>query len=126
MDSRGGDQGLGGSSPGLSGNIGGGSPGFSGRVARSASVVSLLPASEQRTRRVILDFSNVVSLVEVRTGYRKLLLDVGAHSGTLVACPRLRARPEMPRTCVLSRCRDGGIDVAAAGGRCCNAHDGLS
>ena len=62
-DTRGSDQVLAGStSPGLSGGSAvGGSPGFSGRVARSASVVSLLPASEQRTRRVILDFSNVVS-----------------------------------------------------------------
>lgn len=62
-----GDRGFGGSSPRTAGIIGGGllgsgsSPGFGGRVARSASVVSLLPASEQRTRRVILDFSNVVS-----------------------------------------------------------------
>ncbi|CBN77831.1 conserved unknown protein [Ectocarpus siliculosus] len=48
-------------SPGLTGMTGGGdsSPGFSGRMARSSSVVSLLPASEERTRRVILDFSNV-------------------------------------------------------------------
>ncbi|CAM9510948.1 unnamed protein product, partial [Ectocarpus sp. 8 AP-2014] len=48
-------------SPGLNGMTGGGdsSPGFSGRMARSSSVVSLLPASEERTRRVILDFSNV-------------------------------------------------------------------
>ncbi|CAN0339437.1 unnamed protein product [Ectocarpus fasciculatus] len=50
-------------SPGLTGMTGGGgdsSPGFSGRMGRSSSVVSLLPASEERTRRVILDFSNVV------------------------------------------------------------------
>ncbi|CBN77829.1 conserved unknown protein [Ectocarpus siliculosus] len=48
-------------SPGLTGMTGGGdsSPGFSGRMARSSSVVSLLPASDERTRRVILDFSNV-------------------------------------------------------------------
>ncbi|CAM9527246.1 unnamed protein product [Scytosiphon promiscuus] len=61
-----GDHGFGASSPGSTGNVGGGligsSPRFSGRVARSASVVSLLPASEQRTRRVILDFSNVASV----------------------------------------------------------------
>ncbi|CAM9197690.1 unnamed protein product, partial [Ectocarpus sp. 4 AP-2014] len=51
-------------SPGLTGMTGGGdsSPGSSGRMARSSSVVSLLPASEERTRRVILDFSNVVGV----------------------------------------------------------------
>ncbi|CAM9163715.1 unnamed protein product [Ectocarpus sp. 6 AP-2014] len=51
-------------SPGLTGRTGGGdsSPGFSGREARCPSVVSLLPASEERTRRVILDFSNVVGV----------------------------------------------------------------
>ncbi|CAM9630193.1 unnamed protein product, partial [Ectocarpus sp. 8 AP-2014] len=49
-------------SPGLIGMTGGGdsSSGLSGRMVRSSSVVSLLPASEERTRRVILDFSNVV------------------------------------------------------------------
>ncbi|CAN0249157.1 unnamed protein product, partial [Ectocarpus sp. 8 AP-2014] len=51
-------------SPDLTGRARGGdsSPGFSGRGARSPSVVSLLPASEERTRRVILDFSNVVGV----------------------------------------------------------------